>query len=156
MLFKPVVALCKLIFQHIRVFGADRVESVVLRGNVNRFLCFFLLCPLIDERELHRHGSVKVIEEIAPVFKNGGLVVCLCKLIVNVVVLHAFTVFLCRYPADTVRVHLQIGDSLLRGVRLAVALCLLDKGGDLFLFGAGQLAFSLCGACFLRLFGFCL
>lgn len=82
MLFKPVVALCKLVFEHIRVFGADRVKSVVLRGNVDSFLRFFLLCPLIDERELHRHGSVKVIEEVAPVFKNGGLVVCLCKLIV--------------------------------------------------------------------------
>ena len=29
-------------------------------------------------------GSVKVVEEIAPVLKNGGLVVRLCKLIVNI------------------------------------------------------------------------
>ena len=64
---KPVVALCKLVFQHIPVFCADRIES-----------------PLIDERELHRNGSVKVVEEVAPVLKNGGLVVCLCKLIVNI------------------------------------------------------------------------
>ena len=28
--------------------------------------------------------SVKVVEEVAPVLKNGGLVVCLCKLIVNI------------------------------------------------------------------------
>ena len=33
---------------------------------------------------LHIHACVKVVEEIAPVFKNGGLIVCLCKLIVNV------------------------------------------------------------------------
>ena len=37
-----------------------------------------------DERKLHAHARVKVVEEIAPVFKNGGLIVCLCKLIVNV------------------------------------------------------------------------
>lgn len=40
--------------------------------------------PTDKDRELHRNGSVKVVEEVAPVFKNGGLVVCLCKLIVNI------------------------------------------------------------------------
>ena len=81
---KPVVAFCKLVFEHIPVFAADRVESVVLCRDMDRFLRFAPLRPLIDERELHRNGSVKVVEEVAPVFKNGGLVVCLCKLIVNI------------------------------------------------------------------------
>ena len=48
------------------------------------FFCLFPLCPLIDERKLHAHARVKVIEEIAPVFKNGGLIVSLCKLIIDV------------------------------------------------------------------------
>ena len=81
---KPVVAFCKLVFEHIPVFAADRVESVVLCRDMDRFLRFAPLRPLIDERELHRNGSVKVVEEVAPVLKNGGLVVCLCKLIVNI------------------------------------------------------------------------
>ena len=81
---KPVVALCKLVFQHIPVFAADRVESVVLCRDIDRLFSFAPLRPLIDERELHRNGSVKVVEEVAPVLKNGGLVVCLCKLIVNI------------------------------------------------------------------------
>ena len=46
--------------------------------------CLLLLCALIDERKLHIHACVKVVEKIAPVFKNGGLIVCLCKLIVNI------------------------------------------------------------------------
>ena len=61
----------KLIFKHIRVLPADRVKSVVLRRNFDSRLCLFLSCALIDERELHRNGSVKVVEKIAPVFKNG-------------------------------------------------------------------------------------
>ena len=137
---KAVVALCKLIFQHIRVLGANGVESVVLRRNCD---CFFRVAAprsSVDERELHRNGSVKVIEEVAPIFKNGGLVVCLCKLIIYVVVGNAFAVFLIRNLADTVRVHLQVGYGLLRGVRFSVALCLLDKGGDFLFLGAGELA----------------
>jgi len=81
---KPVVALCKLVFQHIPVFCADRIESVLLCRDIDRLFRFAALRPLIDERELHRNGSVKVVEEVAPVLKNGGLVVCLCKLIVNI------------------------------------------------------------------------
>ena len=83
-LFQSVVAFFKLIFQHIRVLFADRVKSVVLRRDFDSRLCLFLSCALIDERELHRNGSVKVVEKIAPVFKNGGLIICLCKLIVNI------------------------------------------------------------------------
>ena len=138
-LFQSVVAFFKLIFQHIRVLPADRVKSVVLRRNFDSRLCLFLSCALIDERELHRNGSVKVVEKIAPVFKNGGLIICLCKLIVNIFKDKAFTVFLFRYPANPVRVHLQVGNGLLCGVGLPVALCRLYHGGDFFLFCAGQL-----------------
>ena len=84
MLHKPVVAFRKLIFQHIPVLGTDRVESVVLCRDIDSFLRFAALRPLIDKRKLHRHGSVKVVEKIAPVFKDSGLVVRLCKLIVYI------------------------------------------------------------------------
>ena len=84
MLHKPVVAFTKLIFQHIPVLGTDRVKSVVLCRDMDSFFCFSAHCPLIDKRKLHRHGSVKIIEKIAPVFKDSGLVVRLCKLIVYI------------------------------------------------------------------------
>ena len=145
MLHKPVISFTKLIFQHTRVLAADRIESVVLRGYVNGFFRFLPLRPLIDKGKLHRYGSVKVVEEIAPVFKNGGFVVAARKLIVNVLKCDTFGILLIRYPADTVRVHLQVGNGLLRGVGFPVALCLPYQGFNLFLFGAGQLSFSLCG-----------
>ena len=84
MLHKPVVAFTKLIFQHIPVLGTDRVKSVVLCRDIDSFLRFAALCPLIDKRELHANACVKVVEKIAPVFKDSGLVVRLCKLIVNI------------------------------------------------------------------------
>ena len=58
---KPVVALCKLVFQHIPVFCADRIESVLLCRDIDRLFRFAPLRPLIDERKLHRNGSVKVV-----------------------------------------------------------------------------------------------
>ena len=129
-LHKPVVPFGELIFQHTRVLAADRIESVVLHGNVNGFFRFLPLRPLIDKGKLHRYGSVKVVEEIA---------------LVNVLKGDTFGILLIRYPADTVRVHLQVGNGLLRGVGFPVALCLPYQGFNLFLFGAGQLSFSLCG-----------
>lgn len=69
------------------------------------FFWLFSLCPLIDERELYTHACVKVVEKIAPVFKNGGLVVCLCKLIVDVLKHYIFRAFLFCYLTDSVRVH---------------------------------------------------
>ena len=55
--------------------------------------------------------------------------------------------------ADTVREHLHIGNGLLCGVGLPVALCGLYDFRNLFLFGASQLPFSPgCGAFWLRLF----
>ncbi len=105
---------------------------------------------MIDERELHRYGSVKVVEEVTPVFKNGGLVVCLCKLVVYILVDNALAVFLFRYPAYPVRVQVDVGDCLLGGVRLSVPLCLSDCGGDLFLLAAGQFPLRLSSGAFSR------
>ena len=136
-LHKPVIPFGKLVFEHIRILGANGIESVVLRRNVDSLFRFAALRPLIDERELHRNGSVKVIQKVAPIFKDSGLVVRLCKLIVNILKHNAFAVFLFRNPANPVRVHLQVGNGLLRGMRFPVALCLSYKGGNLFLFGAG-------------------
>ena len=83
-LFQSVVAFFKLIFSISAYSLRIELKSVVLRRDFDSRLCLFLSCALIDEKRLHRNGSVKVVEKIAPVFKNGGLIVCLCKLIVNI------------------------------------------------------------------------
>ena len=62
----------------------DAAFDIAYDSISDSFFCLFPLRPLIDERKLHAHARVKVVEEIAPVFKNGGLIVCLCKLIIDV------------------------------------------------------------------------
>ena len=137
-------------FQHIRVFGADGIESVVLRGDRNDLLRAAAARSPVDKGKLHTNGRVKIVEKVAPVFKNGGLIVCLRKLVVDVVVGDALGVFLFRNLADTVRVHGKIRYGLLRSVRLSVALCRLDQGGDFLFFGAGELTPVFCVFCVCR------
>ena len=83
--------------------------------------------------------GVQIVVEIAQVFKNGRLGVGLCKLIADVGKLDTFAERVGRHLANPVRVHLQVGNGLLCGAGLPVALCRLYHGGDFFLFCAGQL-----------------
>ena len=52
-------------FQHIPVFCADRIESVLLCRDIDRLFRFAALRPLIDERELHRTEASKCSWEVA-------------------------------------------------------------------------------------------
>ena len=45
-----VIALCKLTFQHFRVFCAYAVKVVAFGCDLNGFFGFVALCALIDER----------------------------------------------------------------------------------------------------------
>ena len=66
------------------------------------------------------NGSVKVIEEITISLKYLCLIIRLRKLIVNVKELYRLGIKITAQPADTVPVHLLIGNTLLdrlRGVR---------------------------------------
>ena len=88
--------------------------------------------------------------------ENRALFVGLCKLIVYILKLNAFTVFLTADMTNAVAVHLLIRDCLLCRFCLAVALCTFDRGGDLILFGAGELT-ALCGYAYrLRILFYCL
>lgn len=88
--------------------------------------------------------------------ENRALFVGLCKLIVYILKLNAFTVFLTADMTNAVVVHLLIRDCLLCRLGLAVALCAFDRGGNLILFGAGELtAYARC-ACRLRSWFYCL
>ena len=68
------------------------------------------------------------------VFKNGGLVVRLRKLIVNIFKLNALGIPPVCKAANPVLIHSLKRDAVLRRMGLPVALCLPDKCVDLFLF----------------------
>ena len=87
--------------------------------------------------------GVHIVIQIAEVFKGGRPIVRLCKLIVDVVKLDALGIAAFCHPANAVREHIEIGNAVLRRVRLAVAFVSADNGFNFPPLGAGQLSFFL-------------
>ena len=84
-------------------------------------------------------GTVKIIEEVAPILKNGVLVLVLRQLVIDVVELHLLGVVTLRHHADTVPAHLPVGNGLLGSPGdFTVPLGLLDGSGQPPLLAAGE------------------
>ena len=74
---EAVVAAGKLILQHTGVLGADAVKLVPAGRNGNAPCKGFLRSREVHKGKLELHGAVKVVQEIAPRLKDGGLVLVL-------------------------------------------------------------------------------
>ena len=97
----------------------------------------------VEEGELEVYGAVKVIEEVAPSLEDGGLVLVLAELVVNVLVLDSFGVMVICGATDAVRPHSLKGYAVLRGLFFAVrAICLCDCRLNRFPVCAGQPVFG--------------
>ena len=83
--------------------------------------------------------GVHIVIEVAQIFKGGRAVVRLGKLVIGIGELNALGVGTQVQPANAVLIHDLVGDALLGGMGLAVALIPADDGLYLPLFGAGQL-----------------
>ena len=74
---EAVVAAGKLILQHTGVLGANAVKLVPAGRNGNAPCKGFLRSREVHKGKLELHGAVKVVQEIAPRLKDGGLVLVL-------------------------------------------------------------------------------
>ena len=70
---------------------------------------------LIDERQLEVDGTVKIVEKIAPAFKDAGFVFILCQLVIDIIETDSFRKPAVLAVADTVTVHCFVRDTALRG-----------------------------------------
>ena len=151
---KPIVSLRQLVVQHLRVFHANIIKSVILRFDLDDLLILPHAAFLVDKGQLEMDAAVKVIEKIAPVFKDGALIVILGQLIVDVVKADGLGIDMVGHSADTVLAHFLIGNGILDGNPLCLAfqrkpnaffICLYRfNGAGLFLFyhGAALLSFA--------------
>ena len=112
---------------------------------LNRFLrgigrrAHLALAKLEQEGKLKADGAVEVVEEVAPAFKDGGFILVLRKLVVNILVLDRLGVKGIGDTADTVREYPLIRDAVLRRKLLFIGLVRPGDGGlDQFSLGAGQ------------------
>ena len=85
-------------------------------------------------------GAVKVVEKIAPAFKDSGLILVLGELIVDVLKLDGLGLMGICDSADAVRPHPLIGDAVLGGLLLPVRPVRPgNRRFDLFAVAPGQL-----------------
>ena len=137
---QAVVAAGKLVLQHTGVLGADAVKFVSAGRDRNAPCKGFLRSREVHKGKLELHGAVKVVQEIAPRFKDGGLVLILRELVVDVLILDRFGVARVGHTANAVRPHTLIRDAVLRRFFFLIrSVRSCDGGFDLFSFGAGQL-----------------
>ena len=136
---QAVVALGQLIFQKVRILFADAVELVAPQRDGNTVGVGVLGGCHVDEGQLETDGGVKIVEKIAPTVKDGGLVLVLAQLIVDVLKLDGSRVVAVRHPAGAVRVHPLERNAVLGGpLFLILLLCPGDGRFDLFSLCPGE------------------
>ena len=104
-LCQTIIALGELHFQHLTVLTADIVEVVIAIGNADLFLKAFRIGCHVHERQLKVDGAVEIVQEGTPLFKDCGLVLLLCQLIVDVLILDGLGVIIIRHTANAIREH---------------------------------------------------
>ena len=112
---QTVIALGKLLFQHLRIFHTHIIKLVVLRLDLNDPVVLAHVALMVDERQLKANTGIEVVEEIAPAFKDGVFVLILRQLVVDVVESDGFGIQMFLHPADTVAPHFQIRNGTLHG-----------------------------------------
>ena len=89
-LISPLLPRGKLALQHPGVLGAELVEAVALQGDGDAPGVGIPRGGEVDEGELEADGGIKIVEEVAPAVENGGLVLVLVELVVDILKLHGF------------------------------------------------------------------
>ncbi|MPM64342.1 hypothetical protein SDC9_111228 [bioreactor metagenome] len=117
---EAVVAFGKLVSEHFGVLRAQTVKIVALGWDGDAFRKAVPRRGEVQEGKLKPDGAVKIIEEVAPAIKDGGLVLVLVELIVDVLKLNGFRVIAVRHAADAIQEHPLKRDAVLRGFFLFI------------------------------------
>ena len=87
----------------------------MLRLDLDDLVVLAHIALVVDERQLKADTGIEVVEEVAPAFKDGVLILVLCQLVVNVVESDSFGVQMFLHSANTVAPHFQIWNGTLHG-----------------------------------------
>ena len=87
----------------------------MLRLDLDYLVVLAHIALVVDERQLKADAGIEVVEEVAPAFKDGVLILVLCQLVVNVVESDSFGVQMFLHSANTVAPHFQIWNGTLHG-----------------------------------------
>ena len=130
---QAVVALGKLLAEHLRVLSTNIIKAVLLVRDADGLFKIRTVRCRVHKRQLKFDGAVEKVEKTAPFLKDGGLVLLLRQLIVDILILDGAGVVAGTDTAGAVLKHPLKRDTLLcraghRGLgRLFAVLILFQK-----------------------------
>ena len=83
---QTVIALGKLLPQHLAVLGANIIKTILLIRDADGLLKVCGIGGCVHERQLEVDGAVKEVEERAPFLEDGSLVLLLSQLVIDVLI----------------------------------------------------------------------
>ena len=127
---QTIIALGKLLPQHLGILGANIIETVLLERNADAFFKLGAVGCHVHKGQFKLDAGIEKVQKTAPFLENGGFVLLLGKLIVDVLILDGAGVVVGFHPAGAILKHPLHGDGLLGGPghsRLCVLPALLRR-----------------------------
>ena len=119
-LCQTVVALRQLLFQHLTVLGTDGVERILTERNTDTLFKALRIGTHVHKGQFKVDGTIKEVQESAPLIKDGSFIFLLCQLIVDVLKLNGLGIKTVGDSADAVREHSLEGNGLLGSLRYTI------------------------------------
>ena len=109
---QTIIALGKLLAQHLGILGTNIVKAVLLERNADAFLKLGAVGCHVHKGQFKFDGAVEKVEEGTPFLENGGLVLLLGELVIDVLILDGAGVVAGTDTAGAVLKHPLHGDLL--------------------------------------------
>ena len=129
---QTIIALGKLLAQHLGILGTNIIETVLLERNADAFFKLGAVGCHVHEGQFKLDAGIEEVQKTAPFLENRRLILLLSKLIIDVLILDGAGVVVCFHTASAVLKHPLHGDGLLGGPghsRLCVLPALLRRLG---------------------------
>ena len=112
---QTVVALGKLLPQHLAVLGSHIIKAILLVRDADALFKLGAVGCHVHKGQFKFDAGIKEVQKTAPFLKNGGLVLLLGELIIDVLILDGAGVVVGLHPAGAILKHPLHGDGLLGG-----------------------------------------
>ena len=112
---QTIIALGKLLTQHLGILRTNIIETVLLERNADALFKLGAVRCHVHEGQLKFDGAVEEVQETAPFLENRRLILLLGELIIDVLILDGAGIIVCFHPAGAILKHPLHGDGLLGG-----------------------------------------
>ena len=112
---QTIIALGKLLAQHLAVLSTNIIETVLLERNADALFKLSAVGCHVHKGQFKFDAGIEEVQKTAPFLENSGLVLLLGKLIIDVLILDGAGVIVGLHPAGAILKHPLHGDGLLGG-----------------------------------------